>query len=161
MPRFEMTRRVPYTSRQMFDVVADVEKYPQFVPLCDGLRVKSRSSTGETTILVATMSIGYKGIHESFTTRVVLHPHTSPERIEVSYLDGPFQHLDNRWRFISRDGGGSDVHFFIDYEFRSMMLGLIMGSVFDKAFRKFAEAFEVRAREIYGPPGASRGAGSA
>ncbi|MCB1519818.1 MAG: type II toxin-antitoxin system RatA family toxin [Hyphomicrobiaceae bacterium] len=151
MPKYETTRRVPYTAREMFDVVADVERYPLFVPMCEGLKITSRQTTGRTTTLVATMAIGYKAIRENFTTRVVLHPDAAPERIEVSYLDGPFRHLENRWRFLPREAGGSDVHFYIDYEFRSAMLGLVMGAVFDKAFRKFAEAFEARARSVYGP----------
>ncbi len=150
MPRFETTRRVPYTADQMFAVVADVENYPLFVPMCEGLKITSRQDDGVTTHLVATMGIGYKAIRETFTTRVVLHPQGAPPHIEVAYLDGPFHHLDNRWRFVDRERG-SDVYFFIDYQFRNAMLGLVMGAVFDKAFRKFAEAFEVRARAVYGP----------
>lgn len=151
MPRYESIRRVPYSAEQMFAVVADIEKYPQFLPMCESLKVTSRRDDGVTTHLVATMGIGYKAIRESFTTRVLLHPEGQPPHIEVAYLDGPFHHLDNRWRFVDRPGGGSDVHFFIDYQFRSAMLGLVMGAVFDKAFRKFAEAFEERARAVYGP----------
>lgn len=149
MPRFETTRRVPYSARQMFAVVADVENYPLFVPMCESLRITSRKDDGVTSHLIATMGIGYKAIRETFTTRVVLHPEGTPPLIEVAYLDGPFHHLDNRWRFIDRERG-SDIHFFIDYQFRNAMLGLIMGAVFDKAFRKFAEAFEERARVVYG-----------
>lgn len=154
MPRFETTRVVPYTTEQMFAVVADVEKYPLFLPMCESLHVRSRTETDGATTLVATMGIGYKAIRENFTTRVVLLPQQSPPRIDVSYLDGPFKHLDNRWRFEPRDTG-SAVHFWIDYEFRSAMLGLVMGAVFDKAFRKFAEAFEDRARAVYSRAGAA------
>ena len=150
MPRFATTRRVPYTAAEMFAVVADVEKYPLFLPMCESLKITSRKDDGVTTHLVATMGIGYKAIRETFTTRVVLHPESDPARIEVAYLDGPFHHLDNRWRFVDRERG-SDVHFFIDYQFRNAMLGLVMGAAFDKAFRKFAEAFEERARAVYGP----------
>ncbi len=155
MPRFETTRVVPYSPAQMYAVVSDVEAYPQFVPMCESLVVRSRSNdaAGATT-LVATMGIGYKAIRETFTTRVVLLPQASPLRIDVTYLDGPFKHLDNRWRFEPR-GQGTAVHFWIDYEFRSAMLGLVMGAVFDKAFRKFAEAFEDRARKVYGRAGAA------
>lgn len=156
MARFETTRRVPFSAAQMFDVVADVEKYPEFVPMCENLKITSRNDDGVTTHLVATMGIGYKAIRESFTTRVVLSPKAAPPMIDVAYLDGPFHHLDNRWRFIDRDRG-SDIHFYIDYAFRSAMLGLVMGAVFDKAFRKFAEAFEERARVVYGK---SAGAGT-
>lgn len=149
MPRFETTRRVPFSAEQMFAVVADVEKYPLFLPMCESLKITSRQDDGVTTHLVATMGIGYKAIRENFTTRVVLHPEAEPSRIEVAYLDGPFHHLDNRWHFTNRERG-SDIHFFIDYQFRNAMLGLVMGAVFDKAFRKFAEAFEERARVVYG-----------
>lgn len=154
MPRFETTRVVPYSPEQMYAVVADIETYPQFLPMCESLVVRSRTVEGDVTTLVATMGIGYKAIRENFTTRVVLLPAASPMRIDVSYLDGPFKHLDNRWRFEPR-ATGSGVHFWIDYEFRSAMLGLVMGAVFDKAFRKFAEAFEDRARVVYGRAGAA------
>lgn len=153
MPRFETTRVVAYSPAQMYAVVADVESYPQFLPMCENLAVRSRTAEGDVTTLVATMGIGYKAIRENFTTRVVLLPAAHPMRIDVSYLDGPFKHLDNRWRFEPRETG-SAVHFWIDYEFRSAMLGLVMGAVFDKAFRKFAEAFEDRARVVYGGVGA-------
>ena len=142
---------MPFTAEQMFAVVADVDSYPQFVPMCEGLHVRSRNEADGVTTLVATMAIGYKAIRENFTTRVVLQPASQPMRIDVSYLDGPFHHLDNRWRFVPRDNG-SEIGFWIDYEFRSAMLGLVMGAVFDKAFRKFAEAFEDRARQVYKGP---------
>lgn len=149
MPRFETTRLVPYSPEQMYAVVADVEQYPRFLPMCESLVVRSRTELEGVTTLVATMGIGYKSIRENFTTRVVMMPNATPRRIDVTYLDGPFRHLDNRWRFEPRERG-SAVHFWIDYEFRSAMLGLIMGAVFDKAFRKFSEAFENRARQVYG-----------
>jgi coenzyme Q-binding protein COQ10 len=148
VPKFETTRRVAYSARQMFDIVADVESYPQFLPLCEGLHVESRQRTGETEVVVATMTVGYKTIHESFRTRVTLHP--AEPAIVVEYLDGPFRRLENRWRFLPVTGG-SDVHFWIDYEFRSPMLGILMGALFDKAFRRFSAAFEERARHVYGP----------
>lgn len=133
----------------MFAVVADVERYPEFLPLCEGLVVHSREQKGETTELVATMSIGYHAIRESFKSRVTLQP--EQDQVVVTYLDGPFEHLENRWRF--RDiADGSEVHFFIDYAFASRMMALLMGAVFDKAVRKFAEAFEERARQVYGKP---------
>lgn len=151
MPKFETTRRVPFTASQMFDIVADVEAYPQFLPLCESLRVESREASSAGEIVIATMGVGYKTIRESFRTRVTLQP--DAPAILVEYLDGPFRRLENRWRFLPVAGGtGSDVHFFIDYEFRSMMLGVLMGALFDKAFRKFSEAFEDRARTVYGEP---------
>ena len=148
MPKFETTRRVPYTAQQMYQIVADVEAYPQFLPLCEALKVESREVAGEKTTIIATMSVGYKTIRESFRTRVTLTP--GEPTILVEYLDGPFKRLENRWRFLPT-ATGSDVHFFIDYEFRSVMLSVLMGALFDKAFRRFSEAFEDRARTVYGP----------
>lgn len=149
MPKFETTRRVAYSAQQMFDIVADVARYPEFLPLCEALHVESRQDLGETTVIVASMTVGYKAIHETFRTRVTLRP--SEPSILVEYLDGPFRRLENRWSFRPA-GSGSDVHFFIDYEFRSPVLGLLMGAMFDKAFRRFSAAFEERARHVYGPP---------
>lgn len=150
MPTFETTRAVPFSAEQMFAVVADVERYPEFVPLCEALTVRTREQQGEETVLIATMSVGYRAIRESFTSRVVLRPQR--KEIAVTYLDGPFSHMNNRWTF--RDTAkGSDVHFYIDYAFASRMLALVMGAVFDKAVRKYGEAFEERARVLYGAPG--------
>jgi coenzyme Q-binding protein COQ10 len=131
----------------MFDLVADVESYPEFVPLCESLVVTRRETVGADTVLIATMGIGYKAIRERFTTRVTLKPSSST--ILVEYLDGPFKRLENRWRFLDAPGG-SEVDFFIDYEFRSLALGLLMGAMFDTAFRRFADAFEARAGVVYG-----------
>jgi coenzyme Q-binding protein COQ10 len=149
VPTFETTRRVPYSARQMFAIVADVERYPEFLPLCEGLVVRSREKKGDDSVLTATMTVGYGAINESFTSRVTLRQ--AQNEIHVAYLDGPFHHLDNRWRF--RDvAGGSEIHFFIDYAFASRLLGLVMGAMFDRAVKKYAEAFEARARAVYGPP---------
>ncbi len=148
MPTFRTTRSVKHTPAQMFALVADVERYPEFLPLCEDLRVMRRVQSGEgIESLVATMSVGYKAIKESFTTRVTLD---DPRlKITVEYVDGPFKYLENRWTFREAPGC-CDVEFYINYEFKSFALGLLMGSVFDKAFRKFTEAFEERADEIYG-----------
>lgn len=155
MPTFTTKRIVPFTAAQMYAVVADVEQYPQFLPMCEGLVVRSREPGAEpgTEVLTATMTVGYKAIRESFTTRVTLTP--AGPAILVEYLDGPFKRLQNRWTFVDRhtpqgSGAGSIIDFYIDYEFRSMMLGALMGAMFDKAFRRFAEAFEQRARLVYG-----------
>ncbi len=154
MPTFRTTRTVKHTPAQMFALVADVERYPEFLPLCESLRVMRRVQSGEgIETLVATMSVGYKAIKESFTTRVTLD---DPRlKITVEYVDGPFKYLENRWTFRETPTG-CDVEFYINYEFKSFALGLLMGSVFDKAFRKFTEAFEVRADEIYGVPSGAR-----
>lgn len=152
MPTFRLTRTVKHNPAQMFALVADVERYPEFLPLCEDLRVIRRVQSGEgIETLVASMSVGYKAIQESFTTRVTLdHPRL---RIQVEYVDGPFKYLENRWSF-NEAPGGCEVEFYINYEFKSFALSLLMGSVFDKAFRKFTEAFEDRANQIYGLRGA-------
>ena len=117
MPSFRTTRRVPHTARQMFDLVADVEKYPEFLPLCEDLRVRRRAQSGEgDEMLVAEMSVGYKAIRETFTTRVTLD--RTQLRIVVEYLEGPFSYLENRWTFEA-EGAGCNVEFLIDYEFKS------------------------------------------
>lgn len=133
----------------MFDLVADVEKYPQFVPLCDSLKVKSRTEKGEgVSVVVAAMTIAYKLIHQTFTSRVTLdRPNL---KILVEYLDGPFSRLQNRWTFHPAGEGSCTVEFFIEYEFKSRTLAMLMGAMFDTAFRRFAAAFEKRADEVYG-----------
>jgi coenzyme Q-binding protein COQ10 len=150
MPSFRSTQTVGHSPVQMFDLVADVERYPEFLPLCESLRVLRRSQSGEgVETLVAAMGVGYKAIRESFTTRVTLdRPRL---RILVEYVDGPFKYLENRWTFKPH-ATGCEVDFFISYEFRSLTLGLLMGSVFDKAFRRFVGAFQDRADVIYGRP---------
>jgi coenzyme Q-binding protein COQ10 len=149
LPVFRDERRVRHNAVQMFDLVADVERYPEFVPLCKSLKVRSRKLNGEgRETLVANMSVGYKLIRETFTSRVALDKPNLKVRVE--YIDGPFSRLENIWTF--KDGpeaDGSRVGFFIDYEFKSRTLGMLMGSMFDAAFRKFASAFEQRADTIY------------
>jgi len=147
MPQFETTRVTRHTADQMFALVADIEAYPQFLPLCEALSVQSRKERDGKTLLVAAMSVGYKAIRETFTTQVLLKP--DDKVIEVKYIDGPFKYLTNTWRFADIAGGGCDVHFYIDYEFKSRILGALMGSMFDRAFRMFTDAFEKRADKIY------------
>ena len=132
----------------MFALVADVERYPEFLPMCEALTVRSRRERDGVTLLVAEMTVGYKALRETFTSQVVLKPADS--RIDVKYVDGPFRYLTNRWRFEPAAGGGAEIHFFIDYEFKSRILGALMGAMFDRAFRMFAEAFEKRADAVYG-----------
>lgn len=151
MPMFNNSRRVKHSPGEMFALVADVEKYPQFLPLCEGLTVRRRTPRdGGGEVVVADMTVGYKAIRETFTSRVTLDP--SNLKILVEYVDGPFRYLENRWSFKPHDKG-CEVGFFISYEFASRMLGLLMGAMFDKAFHKFAEAFEKRADAIYGQGG--------
>jgi coenzyme Q-binding protein COQ10 len=148
MPHFTTTRQVRHSATDMFDLVADVEHYPQFLPLCESLVVRSRTREGNRETLIATMTVAYKIVRESFTTRVVLD--RDELIIRAEYLDGPFSHLENVWRFEPRGRGESVVHFTIDYAFRSRTLNLLMGTMFDRAFRKFTEAFEARADVVYG-----------
>ncbi|HVQ79303.1 MAG: type II toxin-antitoxin system RatA family toxin [Pseudolabrys sp.] len=148
MPQFSTKRRVRHAATDMFDLVADVEKYPQFVPLCSALTVKTRAEKDGRTVLVADMTVTYKVIRETFTSRVTLDRQSLT--ILVEYLDGPFKRMQNRWTFYSVETKVCDVEFFIDYEFRSRTLAMLMGAMFDAAFRRFAVAFEQRADEIYG-----------
>lgn len=153
MPTYETTRVVTHSPENMFALVADVERYPEFLPMCEALSVRSRREREGITLLVADMTVGYKAIRETFTSQVVLRP--DKNLIDVRYVDGPFRHLENRWTFEPTGNGGCRVHFHIDYEFKSRILGAVMGAMFDRAFRKFAEAFEKRADEIYGRQKAS------
>ena len=150
MPSFHDERRVRHLAEQMFDLVADVERYPEFVPLCKALRVRSRKMDDEgRETLIAGMTVGYKLIRETFTSRVELNK--PGLKVRVEYIDGPFSYLENIWTFRDEpEGDGSRVGFFIDYEFKSRTLGALMGSMFDVAFRKFARAFEQRADAVYG-----------
>ena len=133
----------------MFDLVADVEHYPQFVPLCKSLKVRRRIEGPEgVQIVVADMTVSFKLVEERFTSRVTLD--RANLQILVEYLEGPFRRLENRWEFHPVQEKLCDVKFFISYEFRSRTLGLLMGAMFDKAFRKFSEAFEKRADAVYG-----------
>jgi coenzyme Q-binding protein COQ10 len=149
MPSFSTKRRVRHSAADMFDLVADGEKYPEFVPLCAALRIKSRTDKGEgITVLIADMTVAYKIIRETFTSRVTLdRPNL---KILVEYLDGPFKRLQNRWAFRPIGENVCEVEFFIEYEFRSRTLAVLMGAMFDTAFRKFAAAFEQRADRVYG-----------
>jgi coenzyme Q-binding protein COQ10 len=132
----------------MFDLVADVESYPQFVPLCREMRVRKRTPNPDgTEVLVADMTVAYKLIRETFSSRVTLD--RANFRILVEYLNGPFRELENRWTFRPISSQTCEVEFFISYEFRSRALGLLMGAMFDAAFRRFADAFERRADAVY------------
>jgi coenzyme Q-binding protein COQ10 len=155
MPQFSTKRRVRHSASEMFDLVADVEHYPEFVPLCESLVVRKRSAeNGGKEVIVADMTIAYKFIRETFTSRVTLD--REKLTILVEYLEGPFRRMNNRWTFHPADGGDGggggacEVEFFLVYEFRSRTFGLLMGSVFDAAFRRFATAFERRADQVYG-----------
>jgi coenzyme Q-binding protein COQ10 len=159
MRQFSTRRRVKHSTADMFDLVADIERYPEFVPLCRAMRVLRRTQCGDREVVVAEMTVAYKLIRESFTSRVTLDRRSWT--ILVEYLDGPFSRMENRWTFRSVDNGtgnganapraACEVEFFISYEFRSRTLGLLMGAMFDTAFRRFASAFESRADAVFGP----------
>ncbi len=133
----------------MFDLVADIDHYPEFVPLCRSTRARKRTRDAEgRDVIVSEMTVAYKLISETFTTRVTLD--RKKLEIVVEYLEGPFQKMNNRWSFKPAGERACDVGFFIAYEFRSRTLALLMGAMFDAAFRRFSAAFERRADEVYG-----------
>lgn len=163
MPKFETSRRVKHSADDMFALVADVERYPEFVPLCEALRVVGRRRDGDRETVTAAMTVAYPPLRETFTSRVMLD--AGARQIQVSYIDGPFRYLENVWSFRPAGDAACDVGFTLAYEFRSRMLQAVMGAVFDRAFRKFADAFEARADAIHGarrpnaPAGPIRGGG--
>jgi coenzyme Q-binding protein COQ10 len=149
MPRFSNNRRVPHTASEMFDLVADVERYPEFVPLCHSLKIRQRTPKIDgIEVIVADMTVSFKLVREAFTSEVTLdRPNLT---ITVRYLRGPFSSLENRWTFEPKGEAACDVGFYIAYEFKSRMLALLMGSMFDVAFARFSAAFEKRADVVYG-----------
>jgi coenzyme Q-binding protein COQ10 len=152
MPSFRTTRRVKHSAAEMFDLVADVERYPGFVPLCKALTVKHRALRRDgVEVLLAEMEVGYRAIKERFTSRVTLD---RPQmKILVEYVDGPFSHMENVWSFYDEPTlpqPCSRIEFVISYQFRSRVLAVLMGSMFDAAFRRFAAAFEAQADAVYG-----------
>jgi coenzyme Q-binding protein COQ10 len=148
MPRFANKRRVRHAASQMFDLVADVERYPEFVPLCKALKIRQRTQNADgTEVIIADMTVSFKLVQETFTSKVTLD--RANQKILVEYLRGPFSNLENRWTFEPKGEAECDVGFFINYEFKSRMLAILMGSMFDAAFQRFAAAFEKRADEVY------------
>jgi coenzyme Q-binding protein COQ10 len=149
MPRFSNKRRVNHSAVEMFDLVADVERYPEFVPLCQSLKVRRRTSGPDgTEVVVADMTVSFKLVKESFASEVTLDRKNL--KINVRYLRGPFSNLENRWTFEPKGENVCDVGFFITYEFKSRILATLMGSMFDAAFARFSAAFEKRADQVYG-----------
>jgi coenzyme Q-binding protein COQ10 len=152
MPNFNSRRQVHHSAQRMFDLVADVERYPEFVPLCRSLKIRQRTPKPDgTEIVVADMTVSFKLVREAFTSRVTLdRPNL---KILVEYLQGPFSNLENRWTFEPKSDNACEVGFYLSYEFKSRMLAMLMGTMFDTAFARFAAAFEKRADKIYGKPG--------
>ncbi len=153
MPQFSNRRRVRHSAAEMFDLVADVERYPEFVPMCRALKVRSRTPQADGgEVVVADMTVSFKLVQETFTSRVTLdRPNL---KILVEYLRGPFSHMENRWTFEPKGEEACEVGFFISYEFKSRMLAMLMGAMFDAAFHRFAAAFEQRADVVYRRPSA-------
>ncbi|MGI1663284.1 type II toxin-antitoxin system RatA family toxin [Palleronia sp. KMU-117] len=147
MPTHSETKTLPYTPRQMYDLVADVARYPEFLPWCAAARIRSRRPQGEAEIMEADLVISFKVFRERFGSRVTLFPHEM--RIDTEYLDGPFRYLESNWRFRPAEGG-SDVEFFVDFEFRNKVLQGVIGVVFHDAMQRIVRAFERRAAELYG-----------
>lgn len=151
MPQFSNKRRVRHSAEKMFALVADVERYPEFVPLCQSLKIRQRTPAADgTEVIVADMTVSFQLVRETFTSRVTLDKPNL--KILVEYLKGPFSKLENKWTFEPRGEDACDVGFFIAYEFKSRMLAVLMGAMFDAAFQRFAAAFEKRADAVYGPP---------
>jgi coenzyme Q-binding protein COQ10 len=152
MPTISSKRRVRHAASQMFDLVADVERYPEFVPLCQSLKIRQRTAKEDgTEVVVADMTVSFKLVRETFTSKVTLdRPNL---KIIVEYLRGPFSSLENRWTFEPKSETECDVGFFLSYEFKSRMLAMLMGTMFDTAFQRFAAAFEKRADAVYGKAG--------
>jgi coenzyme Q-binding protein COQ10 len=150
MPTHAEKRFLPYSAEAMFDLVADIERYPEFLPWCTGVRVFRR----EPNALYADLMVGFKMVRETFTSKVTL---ARPDRIDVEYLRGPFRRLNNHWLFVPKDGG-CEIDFYIDFEFHSRILQKLMGTLFNEAVRRMVGAFETRARDMFGPGDAPAGA---
>ncbi|MFQ5438454.1 MAG: type II toxin-antitoxin system RatA family toxin [Paracoccaceae bacterium] len=150
MPTHAEKRTMPYSARQMYDLVADVASYPRFLPWCAAARIKKRSRVPEGEVVEADLVISFKLFRERFGSRVTLRPDACA--IDVVYLDGPFRYLNNHWRFIPLPDGGCEADFFVDFEFRSPVLQAVIGVVFNEAMRRIVRAFETRAEALYGQP---------
>ena len=147
MPAHHETRVLPHTAQQMFDLVADVASYPQFLPWTAAARIRSRTDAGDHEVVLADLVVSFKVFRESFGSRVLLWPEKM--QIDTAYIDGPFKHLESRWRF--RDvPGGCEVAFDVDFEFRNRLLQGAAGMFFNEAMQRIVRAFERRAQELYG-----------
>ena len=145
MPTHAEKRFLPYTPEQVFDLVADIERYPEFLPWCVGARIRERRDN----VILGDLLIGWRMVREKFTSRVTLN---RPDRIDVEYAEGPFKYLKNHWLF-ERQPGGCLVDFYVDFEFRSRMLQGVIAALFNEAVKRMVGAFETRAHALYGAPG--------
>lgn len=147
MPTHAEKRVMPYSAQQMYDLIADVDAYPQFLPWCSAARIRKRTPRGDIEVVDAELVISFKVFRERFGSRVTLMP--KDQKIDVEYLDGPFKYLNNHWSFEDCEGG-CEVDFFVDFEFKSKILQTIIGVVFGEAMQRIVGAFEARAKVLYG-----------
>jgi coenzyme Q-binding protein COQ10 len=152
MPTHAETRAMPHTPEQLFGLVADVEHYPEFLPWCVASRIRKRDGN----VFFADLVIGFKMIRERYTSKVTLDPVN--RRIDVTYTEGPFQHLNNHWIFEATADGGTRIDFYVDFEFRSKLLQKMIGALFNEAVKLMVASFEKRARQLYGPDSRASGA---
>jgi coenzyme Q-binding protein COQ10 len=145
MPTYAERKQLPYSAQQLYDLVADIESYPKFLPWCVAARNRSRNGT----VLVSDLMIGFKMFRERFTSEVTL----TDGRIDVAYREGPFKYLTNHWIFEAQPDGSTIIDFYVDFEFRSKMLQSIVGALFNEAVKVMVGAFEKRARQLYGEGG--------
>ncbi|RJE83115.1 type II toxin-antitoxin system RatA family toxin [Paracoccus onubensis] len=154
MPHHQDNRDLPYSARQMFDLVADIESYPQFLPWNSAARIRSRQTRPDgAEEIAADLVVSFKVFRERFGSRVVLWPAESESgklKIDTEYLDGPFRHMQSGWTFMDLPDGGCRVEFFVDFEFRNAILQKLIGVVFHEAMSRIVKAFETRANELYG-----------
>jgi coenzyme Q-binding protein COQ10 len=153
MPTHAEARELPHTPEQLFSLVADIERYPEFLPWCVGARIRER----QPDLVVADLVIGFKMFRERFTSRVTLDP---PQRIDVTYAEGPFRYLTNHWSFTAVPGG-CRIDFFVDFAFKSRLMQRVIEMLFSEAVRRMVGAFEKRARDLYGGPQLADGAAPA
>ena len=151
MPKHTETRRLPHTAQQMYDLVADVKRYPEFLPWTAGARIRELRDAGDHQVMLADLVISFKVFRESFGSRVTLWPDT--KKIDTEYLDGPFKYMISSWHFEDAEDG-CDVHFHVEFEFRNRLLQTTATVFFNDAMQRVVRAFERRAAELYGPPGA-------
>ncbi|MDP5216304.1 type II toxin-antitoxin system RatA family toxin [Ruegeria sp. 2205SS24-7] len=148
MPTHSETRRLPYSAQQMYDLVADVGKYPEFLPWCSAARMRRTYDDGRARVLEADLVISFKVFREKFGSRVTLYD--ADHRIDTEYLDGPFKYMKSNWSFADAADGGCDVSFHVDFEFKNAVLQKIIGVVFNEAMHRIVRAFEQRAHALYG-----------
>ncbi|MEN8831617.1 MAG: type II toxin-antitoxin system RatA family toxin [Pacificibacter sp.] len=147
MPTHQETKTMPYTAQQMYDLVADVQSYPKFLPWNAAARIRSRDQFDDHEVMLADLVISFKVFREKFGSKVVLWPEQM--KIDTDYLDGPFKYLKSWWQFRDLETGGCEVEFFVDFEFKNAILQSVIGMVFNEAMQRVVRAFERRAAELY------------